>query len=530
MSAVHNTQLGTVPGGLDPQLAKLPPPSPGTAAFLAPPPYLPPPPEVKPEATGSGPRSGRTRLFTLMAAVVVLALLGATMLMVFKPSEPAGPIRPVAWDPRLTELVGFVERERGLVFNHPVFVEFREPSELARQLRAADSAPTGEALDALLAEATILRSLGLYSGEADLHAAGPAPSEADVTARYDAGTERLYVPQGELDIRDRVDLVHELTHALHHQHFGARTDNVSGDAPTSLATLVEGDASRIEQRYIEQLTVDERASLTQPGTEPRPLRHRTRAASNLEALRLTPSVLGPALVAMLRDIDEQIALDAGLSHPPVSDEALIDPSHYRGNGSVRVVPAPVPVAGEVVQAEGALGPLVWYLMLAQHTTPAVAMQAAYGWGGDRYVLVKSGNQSCLRATYRGDLPLDVTEFLAAAEPWVNAAGGAQREVTKSGDQINLTACDPGPEAPPVTTVNPTLTLLPLRLVLEYSVRVRQSQELSYAQARCVAQTVVAQLTLEQLVGIGTLTDAELLAPEIEADLNARALAASATCV
>ncbi len=457
-----------------------------------------------------------------MAGVAVLGVISATALTVLKPSTPVGPLSPAVWEPRVTELVGFVERERGLTFDHPVFVDFKEASEIARALRASAVSPTGNNLDSLLAEGGVLRALGLHDGEVDLRAAGPAPSAAEVSAIYDPVTERIAVPERELDPALRADLVHELTHALHHQHFGVRLDLSSASAPTSLSALAEGDAVRIEQRYVEQLSAEERATL---GDTPGSLAHRSQASSNLEALRVTPALLGPALVAMLRDIDEQAALDAGLSHPAASDEALIDPSHYRGNGSVRVVPAPTPVAGEAVQAEGALGPLVWYLMFAQHSTPAVALQAAYGWGGDRYVLVEAGDETCLRASYRGDLPQDVIEFQAAAQAWA-AAGtdGARREVAKSGDQVNVTACDPGPDAPSSTTVDPVLTLTPLRLVLEYSVRARVELNLSYAEARCVAQTVVSQLSLEQTALVGTLTSADLVSPEIEADLDARAAA------
>ncbi|MFN0029115.1 MAG: hypothetical protein ACKV2O_18310 [Acidimicrobiales bacterium] len=526
-------------GSRDPQLAQLPPPAPGTAAFLAPPPYLPPTPGEHDGALKDERRSGRGRLVLALVAVVVLGLISVVALLVLKPSEELGPVRPAAWDPRVTELVGFVERERGLTFKHPVFVDVIDAADIARSLRSSDIAPSGETLNALLAEASMLRAVGLHQGEVDLHASGPAPSAADVTAVYDPITERLAVPDREMDPRLRADVVHELTHVLHHQHFGTRIGQ-SAAVPTSVATLAEGDANRIEQRYIEQLPASEQAELAAlaalaapsdaPVGSPVGLRHRSQGASNLEALRLTPKVLGPALVTMLRDIDEQVALDAGLAQPAASDEALIDPSHYRGNGSVRVVPAPTAVAGEVVQAEGALGPLVWYLMFAQHNTPGVALQAAYGWGGDRYVLVKSGEQACLRANFRGDLPQDAVEFLTAAQAWAaTAPAGARREVTKSGDQVTVTACDPGPDAPSVAVVDPVITLASVRLVLEYSVRVRQEQDLSYAQARCVAQTVVSQLSLEQVVLVRTLTSAELLAPEIEADLDNRAAAALTSC-
>ena len=34
---------------------------------------------------------------------------------------------PAAWDPRVVDLVSFVEKQRGLNFEHPVFVDFLDP-------------------------------------------------------------------------------------------------------------------------------------------------------------------------------------------------------------------------------------------------------------------------------------------------------------------------------------------------------------------------------------------------------------------
>ncbi|MEZ5260591.1 MAG: hypothetical protein R2755_02160 [Acidimicrobiales bacterium] len=237
-----------------------PPPPRGTAAFLPPPPYLPPPP-VAPETAAAASSPRPARLLVLVALITVVALVGIGGLVFSRGGGPAGPSHPEVWDPRVTELVAFVERERGLTFEHPVYIDFLPPEDIARDLRAEVGSVTGEMREYAALQASELRALGLVSGDVDLLASAGSLSAEGVVAFYDPVAERITAPDVELDARQRSILVHELTHVLQDQHFQLDVLQQQAAAPDTLRALAEGDAGRIEARYLASLPAEEQAAV-----------------------------------------------------------------------------------------------------------------------------------------------------------------------------------------------------------------------------------------------------------------------------
>jgi hypothetical protein len=475
----------------------LPPPRPGTPAFLPPPPYLPPPPPVEPPV--SSPGKGQGRMAVLLAMVLVLGLISAAGFLFTMDRGPKGPVHPDAWDPRVMDLVAFVERERGLTFEHPVFIDFLPAEEIARQMRAAVSAPDGQALAAAARQTSELRALGLISGDVDLlESAGTLTAEG-VIAFYDPVSERITAPDEEMGPRQRSVMVHELTHVLQDQHFDLDRTEQAAPAPDTYRALVEGDASRIEQRYVEQLSAEEQQAVYsdndaaydeyQVATEA--------IAPTLDAFQAAPYLLGEGMVNTLVDFDGQAGIDALLRRPPRSDELLLDPSHYRGNGSVVEVSAPSVVAGEEVVDQGTLGPLAWYLMLVEVTDSATAIEAAFGWGGDAYVMVANGEQNCVRMNYRGDTKDDLRELHAALDQWAAAAPAIRRDVALVGDELRVTACDPGPDVVVPLAGTPTDALMIPRMVMELAIQLH-AEGFAYREARCVGIEFVSQYSVAEL--------------------------------
>jgi hypothetical protein len=501
----------------------LPPPQPGTAAFLPPPPYLPPSPSTAPPAAPSA----RRNQAVVVALVAVLGLLSVAGLLSSVDRGPKGPAHPDVWDPRVVELVAFVERERGLTFEHPVFIDFLPAEEIARQLRAAMADPDGEALAAAARQASQLRALGLISGDVDLLASVGTLTAEGVVAFYDPVSERITAPDGELGPRQRAVMVHELTHVLQDQHFDLDRTRQSAPAPDTYRAVVEGDASRIEQRYVDQLPVGERESLHTAHSDAYDDYEAATAsvAPTLDAFQAAPYLLGEGMVNTLFDFDGQAGIDAVLRRPPRSDEALVDPSHYRGNGSVVAVSQPSVVAGEELVDQGTLGPLVWYLMLAEVTDSATAVRASFGWGGDAYVMVASGEQNCVRINYRGDSTADLRELEGALGQWAAAAPQARREIALVGDELRVTACDPGPDVAIPLAGTPTDALLVPRMIMEMAVELH-AQGFPYTEARCVGLEFVAQYTVSELSDF--VMAAEPTAEQL-AQRDARAGAAVAAC-
>ncbi len=445
----------------------------------------------------------------LVALAAVLGLLCVGGLVSVLRGGDQGPSHPDVWDPRITELVGFVERERGLAFKHPVYVDFLPAEEIARGLRGAVRSPDGDMLRAASLQTAELRALGLISGDVDLLEEHGTLSAEGVVAFYDPTTERITAPDEELGPQQQAVLVHELTHVLQDQYFDLEDLKAKAQAPDTLRALAEGDATRIERRFVAQLPADQQAEVNRANDDDETDYEQatTNVSASLDALQVAPYLLGEGMVNTFADFGGQEGIDATFRHPPVSDEALIDPSNYRGNGSIVAVQQPTVVAGETVLDRGTLGPLELYLMLAEATDTSTALNGAYGWGGDAYALVQNGEQYCMRIAYRGDTAADLAEMHTAMQAWAAAAPAIRREVSLTGDQLQVIACDPGPTTPVPLQGSPTEALFVPRAVMEISVALH-AEGMAYGQARCVGMAFVSQYTVLELsstLGAGELT-------------------------
>src|SRR5262249_29295993 len=78
----------------------------------------------QPEAWSTPPPAKRRRRVWPIVLVVVLVVALAAGGTYWKFGRSSGPSYPKAWDPRVANLVSFVEQSRGLTFKHPVKVEF----------------------------------------------------------------------------------------------------------------------------------------------------------------------------------------------------------------------------------------------------------------------------------------------------------------------------------------------------------------------------------------------------------------------
>ena len=146
----------------------------------------------------------------------------------------------------------------------------------------------------------MFRALGLIEGEIDLFATMNELRGAGIVGYYDYESERIRIRGKKLTPTVQSTLVHELTHALQDQHFDlekrtAKLEKADDSAASSaFDSLVEGDASRIETAWREDLSkANKRRS-----TRPRPGRQRSTRptpptspmCSRRSWVRRTPSV------------------------------------------------------------------------------------------------------------------------------------------------------------------------------------------------------------------------------------------------
>jgi hypothetical protein len=375
------------------------------------------------------------RRLTRISAVAVAAVLVAdgTVVAVRLGGEERRVPAPV--EQVVVELERFVERERGQRFERPVDVRLASDERFEAAVRRLRRREGGGDAESRRVFVGLFRALGLVEGDFD-----PSAIEEDSDDRilgfYDPDGDVLLVRGSRPTPAVRRVLVHELTHALADQRFGLERpelDERDDEAPVAFQALVEGDAVRIESRYVASLSAEERreAEIDEgpaDGAEPAVPRV-------FEALLAFPYEAGESLVDALLRAGGPPRLDAAVVDPPASTEAVLHPDRFLAGEQPKVVPDPEP-GGEPVD-DGVLGELILRLLLQSSVDRATAVRAAEGWGGDRYVAWFEGDRLCLRAAVVMDTPADRAELVAGLRRWADRHPGAT--VTDT-DPVTLTRC------------------------------------------------------------------------------------------
>jgi len=366
---------------------------------------------------------------------------------------------PDEWDPRVADLVAFVEDQRDLQFDHPVPVDFLSAAEYSDAVRVDAGDLTEEETESLDRQVAFLRALGLASGDLDPVEAQNDLADAGTLAYYDVVTERVVVRGTELAVDLRVTLVHELTHVLQDQQFdleelqqGIDPDDEAAvdDAFTGYLALVEGDAVRVENAYVESLgqaEFDEYVETYSEGFEDAQDDLGDIPAA-LQAFGIVPYVLGQPLVSLIAAEGGNGAVDDAFDHLPATGEHMLDPRSYLldpASPSDLGAP-PLPDAGEPLE-EGVVSAVDLYVLLAERIDPLVALEAADGWGNGHWVTYeKDGDETCVRFRIDSDTGDDAGEVDSALREWVAAAPPATDATFAGQGRIDyVESCDPGTE-------------------------------------------------------------------------------------
>lgn len=473
-------------------------------------PPVPPPPPFPPTAgdpwapgrwAPPAPPRRRHRVWAVVGVVAGLLLIGIVAAAVVPLLGHRGPGHPSRWDPRVADLAAFVEDERGLDFRHPVYVDFLTPAEYRKITRRDAKDLTAEDKRQLNEAAGLLRAVGLVEGDVDLFKAGNELSDTGTLAFYDNDTQRVRVRGTKLTPALRVTLAHELTHAVQDQHFDLKkhlADAKDSGESDAYRAVVEGDAERIEQRYVAQLSTADKASYEKE----------SKAQSNpdqpifkdvpdaLVTFFEAPYALGSPFVSALDATEGNAGVDRALRVPPVSDEQLVDPLAFGSDDPVKV-PTPKLRAGEKRTDDGDFGEMAWYLLLAARIDPHKALAAADGWGGDQYVQFRRDGKVCMRAAYRGDKAADTDQMAAALDEWQATTPAGNATVSRHGATVELDACDPGKDATLQITTKPSEALaLPVTRSYIYAGSVAQAPNPQVAW--CYADRLAASLTLAEV--------------------------------
>lgn len=425
---------------------------------------LPPPPPAPPRL----PRRRRWSPLLAVTALTAVAAAGVAALVwdgeIFgndsdDPREGSVDATEYAgWDPRVVDLVAFVEEERGLRFHEPVQIDFLTEDEFRRELEIGEDDVTDDELAEIQETLPLLRALGFVAGDLDVLSAVQEYTQAATLAFYDDDEERIVVPTTELTLTDEVTLVHELTHALQDQHFdlGALLDDEEdGGEDIQRATeglaLVEGDASRIESAYLDSLPLPELQDYIDAYSSAADGARSVleNLPSSLVAMMQTDYVLGEPFVATLASEGGNAAVDQAFETSPPLGRHLVDPRTYLESdreaelGDVRP-PSPPAGVGEPLD-QGELGALDVYFILAERIDVLDALAMADTWEQGSYVTYETQTQMCLTAAVGGSEP---DSLRAAFHEWAiaNPPQARARVSDGPGDDLLVEVCDPGPAA------------------------------------------------------------------------------------
>jgi hypothetical protein len=400
------------------------------------------------------PQRRNNTVFVVLAIVGAFALIAGGAVYVLRDTTHSPP-HPKEWDPRVLDIVQFDEQHRGLNFKQPVFVDFLDAKAYSDRARTDESQLTDKDKQQLTAFDGEFRALGLSNTNINLLDEVNKLQDTGTLAFYDPETERVVIRGTELTVDLKVTLVHEFVHVLQDQHFGVGQKRTSkfktSQESSSFRTIVEGDAVRIENEYIDSLSADDKAQYEQAHQQE--VDSATQGLSDvpvsLQALQAAPYYFGPPLVELLQADGSQREVDDAFKTPPTTDEQVLDPPkflHRETALDVKEPALPDGVSKDSVVDHGDFGSLSWLFVLAERIDPIVALQAVDGWGGDAYVAYTQNDRTCVRLEWQGDTTTDDEEMHAALDQWVAAMPAGVASVTASDGLLHVQACDPGADS------------------------------------------------------------------------------------
>ncbi len=385
----------------------------------------------------------------ILFAILGLLLLGDAAALV---AIDSGDASPLEWDPRVADLARFVEDERHLRFDNPVDVRFLSEAEYQDETSEDSGALTEQDKQDIANIEGEMRALGLIKNGVSLFDDQNALLSGGTAAFYDPDADEMVIRGTEITIGLQVTLVHELTHALQDQHFDLAREFDSDNRDVFFQALGEGDATRIENAYIDSLSdakaeqyFDEADALSDEATEA--IEDVSPALTQLFA---APYELGEPLVSIVVDTKGVGDLDALFRNPPASDEGLMNPFALLDDAKPVKVARPKAKSREKVTDGGDFGGLTWYLTLASFIDEKVALNATDGWGGDAFIGYRKNNRGCVRAHFVGDTPQDNHEMGAALEQWRRAFQSDAVSIAVTDKRVELDSCEtdnaPAPRA------------------------------------------------------------------------------------
>ncbi len=352
--------------------------------------------------------------------------------------ETAGGSLTSRFEEEIDKLVEAAERVRGLDFLEPPNVVLLSSEDFNRRLQDT----LEENLQDIEVGGELYKLLGLLDKEDSLKDLYREIFSSAIAGYYDGDTTELIVPirGNEITSYDRVILIHELVHALTDQHFkfselaDQLDDEDKDDAMTALRALVEGDARRMEERYVEsELSYEEQFELATTtidellGVEESDSPTRREFPHFLVEAISFPYSFGFPFVRQISGLGGLEAINAAYKNPPISTEQIHSPSNYPDEVPLEVSHPAVDIPGYELEHSSTWGEAGFAIMFDQalgiqsFANSQNRREAVKGWGGDRYSLWSNGEETAFALTYRGDEAADASELFETMQEYVSVS-------------------------------------------------------------------------------------------------------------
>ncbi len=417
-----------------------------------------------PPTPASSRDSTKTTIGVLVAMTVVLIVAGIGIATVRDANDtiskvkaavssttstvPAGAALPPASDltPEQTLVVEEMKVQvaaiRGLQWKGTLPVKVLTKAQLAQRVRELNAEEIAKNRDELTTDESILKLLQLIDKNVDYAKTLDTILAGGVLGFYDDETKELFVGgggAGALDPATRATLAHELTHALTDQvfDFGTKTkaldDQNRTEEVAAFGALIEGDAELVATLWQDKhLSAKERKQAATGGSDAAGAY--AKAPPYLLASLFFPYTDGLAFVESRYKAGGFAEVDKAYRNPPTSTEHILHPDTYAA-GQTWAPPAlpDLPAATGCSKVDtGTLGEFDMAQVLARQLSSTEAHNAAAGWNGDAFTVVRCGTALGLADRWQTDDDATAGRLADALTRWAKGWSGAAKATGADG--------------------------------------------------------------------------------------------------
>lgn len=311
-----------------------------------------------------------------------------------------------------------IEKAVGVPFKHPPTLEIKSREQVRSFLLAQLSDSTVQR-DLAGKEATY-KVLGLIPDTMNVRKLFVDLLTEQILGYYDPKTKVLYVMNGAPEDLVGVTIYHELVHALQDQYFNLdslQRQMGNDDRQAASQAVIEGEATYEQMTWM----LGDKASVAtrMPGGQDR-MRELIRDSQSSPIFSAAPMVIQEELLfpyingaEFVRRFKEREPGKLPFNDMPQSTEQVMHDQAYFAKPRDVPVRVTLPKVANAIY-ENTLGEFDTRLFLFEHLQDQVlASRSAIGWGGDRYVVVRTPNGTGIAWVTVWDSATDAAEFVDA---------------------------------------------------------------------------------------------------------------------